>query len=204
MSSFDQLASQDKVEKAVAALRDRGINALAVDSGEEAKKKILELLPKGAQVMTMSSESLGAISLLEELENSPELTLVKKMLQSMDRETERLKMQQLGAAPEWAIGSVQAVTENGEVLIASATGSQLAAYAYGAFSVVWVVGTQKIVRDLDEGTKRIYEYVLPLESERARRAYGVEGSEVNKLLIINKEFKKDRITLIFVNEPLGF
>lgn len=204
MGSFDQLASQDKVEKAVAALRDRGINALAVDSGEEAKKKILELLPKGAQVMTMSSESLGAIGLLEELENSPEFTLVKKMLQLMDRETERLKMQQLGAAPEWAIGSVQAVTENGEVLIASATGSQLAAYAYGAFSVVWVVGTQKIVRDLDEGTKRIYEYVLPLESERARRAYGVEGSEVNKLLIINKEFKKDRITLIFVNEPLGF
>ena len=76
------------------------------------------------------------------------------------------------------------------------------AYAYGSSNVIFVVGAQKIVKNVDEGIKRIYEYCLDLESERARRAYGVPGSSVNKILIINKEFQEKRITLIFVNELL--
>ena len=122
----------------------------------------------------------------------------------MNRKNQGREMQKLGAAPEWAIGSVHAVTENGEVLIASASGSQLPAYAYGSSNVIFVVGAQKIVKNVDEGIKRIYEYCLPLESERARIAYGVPGSSVNKILIINKEFQEKRINLIFVNEVLGF
>ena len=113
-------------------------------------------------------------------------------------------MQQLGAAPDWAVGSVHALTQEGEALIASATGSQLPAYAYGASHVIWVVGTQKIVGNLEEGMRRIHEYTLPLESERARKAYGVPGSAVNKMLIVRGEVNKERITVIMVREKLGF
>ena len=97
---------------------------------------------------------------------------------------------------------MHAVTEDGKVIIASATGSQLPAYAYGSSHVIWVVGSQKIVKDLDEGMKRVYEYVLPLENERAKKAYG--GSSINKLLIFNKEGTAGRITMIIVKEKLGF
>jgi hypothetical protein len=89
------------------------------------------------------------------------------------------------------------------VLIASNTGSQLPAYVYGARHVIWVVGTQKIVKDVSEGMQRIWEYCLPLEDERAREAYGV-GSAVNKLLIIHGEVRPNRITVIFVKAVLGF
>ncbi len=99
---------------------------------------------------------------------------------------------------------MHAVTEDGKVLIASNSGSQLPAYAYGSGHVIWVVGAQKIVKNLDEGIKRIYEHSLPLESERARKAYGVPGSAVNKLLIINKEIIPGRITMILTKEKLGF
>jgi len=112
-------------------------------------------------------------------------------------------MQKLGAAPEYAVGSVHAVTEDGKVIIASNTGSQLPAYAYGSAHVIWVVGTQKIVANLEQGLKRIYEYVLPLESERLKKVYGVE-SNVSKLLIINKEIAPNRLTLILVKQKLGF
>ncbi len=114
-------------------------------------------------------------------------------------------MQKLGAAPEYVIGSVHTVTEDGHVLIiASASGSQLPAYVYAAEHVIWVVGTQKIVKNIEEGMKRIYKYVLPLESARAHKAYGVPGSSVNKLLIVNKEPVPNRITIILVQQPLGF
>jgi len=121
----------------------------------------------------------------------------------MDRKTQGLEMQKLGAAPEWAVGSVHAVTEDGKVIIASASGSQLPSYAYGSSHVVWVVGSQKIVKDLDEGMKRVREYVLPLESERAMKAYG-QPSSINKLLILNKEANPGRITMVIVKEKLGF
>jgi hypothetical protein len=113
-------------------------------------------------------------------------------------------MRQTGAAPDWAIGSVHAVTEEGQIVVASATGSQMPAYLYGAGHVVWVVGIQKIVPDLNAAIQRVYDHVLPLESDRARKAYGVPGSAVNKLLVINKEVQPSRATLIFVNEVLGF
>lgn len=101
------------------------------------------------------------------------------------------------------MGSVHAVTQDGHILIASNSGSQLPAYAYSAAHVIWVVGTQKIVKNIEEGMKRIYEYCLPLEDARAQKAYGV-GSAVNKLLIVNVEKVPGRITIILVKEKLGF
>ena len=121
----------------------------------------------------------------------------------MDQKIQGAEMKKLGAAPEWAIGSVHAVTEDGKVVVASATGSQLPAYAYGSLHVLWIVGAQKIVKDMNEATKRVYEYVLPLESERAMKAYGM-GSNVNKELIFNKEVTPGRITMIIVKEKIGF
>src|SRR5260221_12409124 len=125
----------------------------------------------------------------------------------MNRETDSREEQSLRAAPEWTVGSVHAITENGHVLIASNTGSQLPAYAYGAEHVIWVVSTKKIVKDLQDGMNRISEYILPLESVRARKAYGLAEdwhSNISKLLIVDKEVKPGRIHIILVNESLGF
>lgn len=180
----------------IGALATNGIWGLVVENRDEAKKKVLELVPANAEVMVMSSITLEEVGLTE-------IDTVKKQLKTMDRTTQGRQMQQIGSAPEWAIGSVHAITETGQVVIASNTGSQLSAYAYGAERVIWVVGMQKIVKNLDEAFKRIYDYVLPLEDVRAMKAYG-RGSNVSKLLIVNKEIKPGRITIILVKEKLGF
>lgn len=133
------------VEKTIAALTTNGITAYSVETREEAKKKALELIPTGAEVMTMRSVTLDTIGLTQELNESEKFNSVRNKLKSMNPETQRAEMQKIGSAPEWAVGSVQAVTENGEVLVASNTGSQLAAYAFGAQHVIWIVGSQKIV-----------------------------------------------------------
>lgn len=121
----------------------------------------------------------------------------------MDSEKEGRRMQELGSAPEWAVGSVHAITQNGEIMIASASGSQLPGYAFGAAHVVWIAGTHKIVKNIDEGFKRIYDRSFVLEDVRAQKVYGMHSS-VNKILIVNKEDVKNRIHLILVNEILGF
>lgn len=111
-------------------------------------------------------------------------------------------MRKLAASPDYVVGSVHAITEQGQVLVAAGGGSQLASYVYGAGKVVWVAGAQKIVADLDEGLRRINEHSLKLEDARLRQMRGV-GSLVGKVLIVSRE-PAGRTTLILVRAALGF
>ena len=161
---FGRLADDETINRAVAALKASGVEAVVVENGQEAKQKVFAIIPEGAEVMNMNSVTLNTVSIAEEIVNSGRYNSVRNQLNKMDRKTQGPQMQKLGAAPEWAVGSVHAVTEDGKVLIASNTGSQLPAYAYGSAHVVWVVGAQKVVKNLEEGMQRIYEYSLPLEN----------------------------------------
>ena len=200
---FGQLADDAAIQRAIAALQTSGVEAVVVQSQEEAKRKFFEMLPAGAEVMNNSSVTLDTIGIAKEIVDSGRYDAVRNKLNKMDRATHNSQMQKLGAGPDWAVGSAHAVTEDGKVMIASNTGSQLSAYAGGASNVIWVVGAQKIVKDFEEGLKRIYEYSLPLERERAKKAYGID-SNVSKILVINKEVKPGRLSMIIVKEKLGF
>jgi hypothetical protein len=202
---YSHIATSEIVSTTIVALEKNGINATVVQTKEEAKDLVLETIPIGAEVMTMTSMTLANAGITEAINESGNYNSLRNTLNNLDPVADRKQMNQLGAAPDYVIGSVHAVTQDGEVIIASNTGSQLPAYAYGAANVVWVVGTQKIVTDIALGMKRIYEYTLPLESERANNAYGITtGSYVSKILTIKREIVKDRIKLIFVNENIGF
>ena len=116
----------------------------------------------------------------------------------------QMELRKRSITAEYFLGSVHAVTQSGEVIIASNTGSQLPSYAFSSNNVVWVVGAQKIVLNLEEGMRRVREYCLPLEDKRMKQA-GFVGSAIGKILIFEREAMPDRkITLIFVNEKLGF
>lgn len=203
MAQWDEGANEQSIQVTVSSLEKNGVTVFVVSNGPEAKQKVLALVPKGAEVMTMTSTTLDTIGVTEAINSSGQFDAVMPKLYAMDRKTQGRDMQKLGSAPEWTIGSVHAVTEDGHVLIASNSGSQLPAYAYSAAHVIWVVGAQKIVKNVVEGMKRIYEYCLPLEDIRAQKAYGV-GSAVNKLLIVNAETVPGRIIIILVKEKLGF
>lgn len=204
MKTWNKLADKNTVEKTKKALEENGFVVYVVENGDEAKNKVRVVLPKGAEVINMSSTTLDSLKIPDEVLNSGNYDAVRNKLNAMDKTTQAIEMNRLGAAPAWAIGSVHAISEDGRVFIASNTGSQIPAYAYGALNVIWVVGTQKIVKNFDEAIQRLYEYSLPLESERAKKAYGVSGSAINKILVINKEIRKERIIIILVNEILGF
>ena len=200
---FSGLASDEQVKKTARALEANNAQVIVVASGAEARQKALELLPDGAEVFNATSRTLDAIGLSDDINKSSRFNSVRNRFSQMDPKIQAGEMRKLGAGPDYVVGSVHAVTEQGQVLIASATGSQLASYVYGAGKVIWVVGTQKIVANLDEGNRRIYEYSYPLEDARARQVYGV-GSNVGKILIVNREAQAGRITVILVKENLGF
>ena len=203
ISKFALLASDVQIKRTVQALEANNIHVVVTEDGADAKKTLFELIPANAEVFTSSSETLNALGVAEEIDKSGRYNSVREKMSMMDRKTQNREMEKLGATPEYMVGSVQAVTEIGEVIIASKTGSQMSGYVAAAAHVIWVVGTQKIVPTIDDGMERVEDYVLPLENARALKAFGV-ASSINKLLIVSKEFKPGRTTMILVKEKLGF
>jgi hypothetical protein len=202
-AEFSRLAPKERIGVVADALERNGIACTVVDSAEEARKAVRSILPVGAEVYNNTSRTLEAIGVAEDIERSGQYQALRPRLYQMDREMQGREMRQLSASPDWVVGSVHALTEDGSLVIASASGSQLGPIASGAGHVILVVGAQKIVPDFGTGLRRIYEYCFPLEDRRARQAYGVP-SGVNNVLVVNKVVAPGRITVILVSKPLGF
>ena len=202
-AKFSRVASREQIRAVAGALERNGITCTMVDSVEEARGAVRSSLPVGAEVYNNTSRTLEVTRVAEDIERSGNYQPLRPRLYQMDREMQGREMRQLSASPDWVVGSVHALTEEGSLLIASASGSQLGPIASGAGHVILVVGAQKIVPDLYTGLRRIYEYCFPLEDQRARQAYGV-SSGVNNILIVNKAIASGRITAILVNESVGF
>jgi hypothetical protein len=200
---FGTVADDARVTRTAAALEANGIRVLRAADPAEAKRIVLDLIPDGSQVHSGASQSLDVSGITDEIEGSSRYDALRPRVWSLDRDTQADEIRRLSAAPDVMLGSVHAVTEGGTLLAASMSGSQLGPYASGAGRVILVVGTQKIVSDLDEGLRRINEYSLPLEDARAQAAYGIR-SAVNKVLVINREIVPERFTVVLVDEALGF
>jgi hypothetical protein len=200
---YAKLATDEQIQHAAQALEANGIHTLIADNGEEAKRLFWGLIPEGAEVFLSASVTLETLGIKEEIDKSGRFDAVRPKLFAMNRETQAKEMRKLSSSPDYAAGSVQAVTEDGHVLIASNTGSQLGPYASGAGKVIWVVGAQKIVKDLNEGLKRIQEYSYPLEDVHMQQLYKLHTS-LSKILIVNKEIRPNRSTMIIVKEKLGY
>ena len=200
---FAAPAEDARVTRTAAALEANGITVLRAPNSAEAKRIVLDLIPAGSQVHQGASQSLEASGIVDEIEKSGRYEPLRPRVFSMDRATQADEIRRLGASPDFMLGSVHAVTETGSLVAASASGSQLGPYVSGAGKVILVVGTQKIVPELEDALRRIDEYVFPLEDARAQAAYGLH-SGVNKVLIVNREWTPDRITVVLCDEALGF
>lgn len=200
---FATLPSRERVTRVAVALEANGFRAIVVDTAAQAREAVLALLPEGAEVFDAASQTLEALGMTEEIAQSGRYQPVRPKLMELYAQGDRAGMRKIGAAPEVMIGSVHAITEEGEALIASGSGSQLGPYAYSAASVIWVVGTQKLVADIDEGLRRLREYSFPREDARMRALTG-QPSSLNKILILNREMVPERTTVILVNEKLGY
>ncbi|HUE09069.1 MAG TPA: LUD domain-containing protein [Acidimicrobiales bacterium] len=203
VTEFSRLSSMERLNSVALALTRNGFQAQAVETGAEARQIVAALLPEGAEVFNNTSRTLESIGVADDIERSGHYEPLRLRLFQMDREMQAREMRVLAASPEYVVGSVHAVTEDGSLLIASASGSQLGPLVSGAAHVILVIGGQKVVTDLDAGIRRIYEYSLQLEDQRAREAYGMP-SGVNNILIMNKVVVPDRVWAILVHETLGF
>ncbi len=204
--TYDTIASKDAVEKTMQMLSERGYLPEYVETGAEALARIKALIPAGASVMNGSSRTLDEIGFIGYLKTGEHgwSNLHAAILAEQDPGAQAALRKQ-SVLSDFYLGSVHAVSETGELVIASNTGSQLPHIAFTSPNIVFVVGAQKLAPTLDAALSRLREHVFPLEDARMKEA-GMGGSFISKILILNREpsFMGRKVHIIFVNEKLGF
>ena len=199
---FAQPAGPEAVERAAEALRAHNFDAYIVEDGDAARDLVMSLIPEGAEVGQGASRTLEQIGVTTAIEQSGCYEAVRPRLRAMDRATQMREIRKAGAAPDFQVNSVQAVTEDGRMLVVSFSGSQLGPIVSGAGRVILVAGAQKVVPDLATAFRRVEEYSLPIEDVNLQQAYG-RRSAANKTVILAGEVAPGRTTVILVRRPVG-
>lgn len=195
-------ASETNLQQVAERIRERNIEVLIVTNGEEAKKVVLERIPPGAEVHSGKSKTLVDTGILDALMDLNQYNALRHKILKMDRKTQGQEIRKLMAAPDFMLGSVNAITAAGILVDSSATASQIGPYANTAGKVILVVGSQKIVPDLETAFRRIREHVQPWEEAQVRKAVNI-GTFVGKILIVEREWISGRMTVILVRESIG-
>jgi acyl-CoA hydrolase len=199
---FTTLPHEQTLATTVTALEEHGFSVEIVDDTDSAREAVLARIPHGSSVMTNTSVTLAETGIADAINDGGPYESARNAMFALDFATQAQEMKAIGGQPDYALGSVHAVTRDGTLVIASASGSQLASYAWGAASVIFVVGTQKLVPNLEAARQRIYQHSLKLEDGRAMAAYG-QHSQVGKILEIHQELP-GRIHIILIRQVVGF
>jgi hypothetical protein len=199
---FTALPDDQTLAATVVALEEHGSSVEVVADFDAAREAVLARIPEGSSVMTNTSVTLQETGIADAINDGGPYDSARNRMFALDFETQGQEMKVIGGQPDYALGSVHAVTREGTLVIASASGSQLASYAWGAANVIFVVGAQKLVPNLEAARERIVEHSLPLEDARAYAAYG-QNSRVGKILEIHQE-DPGRIRVVLIRHAVGF
>jgi hypothetical protein len=199
---FTTLPDPETLAATVVALEEHGSSVEVVDDLDAARDAVLARIPEGSSVMTNTSMTLQETGIADAINDGGPYESLRNKMMALDFATQGQEMKAIAGQADVALGSVHAVTRDGALVIASASGSQLAAYAWGAASVIFVVGAQKLVPTLDAARERIFQHSLKLEDARANAAYG-QNSYVGKILEIHQELP-GRIHVVLIRQSVGF
>ena len=205
MSTNNSAAAVDDavIQRTVQALSERNMPAVVAESSEHAIQLLKDMIPEGAEVFNSTSETLDTIGYSDYLHNNPRY---RNLHDEVAAETDPVKLREkrrLATVSEYIIGSVQAISETGEIVVASGSGSQLGAFVFGAKYVILVAGTQKICPTLSDAIDRSRGYTLDRHDEW-RQAQGRGARPVGKLAILENEVGEGRVRVILIKQNLGW
>ena len=199
---FTTLPDDQVLASTVTELEEHGFSVEVVDDLDAARTAVLARIPHGSSVMTNTSVTLQETGIADAVNSDGPYESARNKMFALDFATQAQQMKVIGGQPDYALGSVHAVTRDGTLVIASASGSQLASYVWGAASVIFVIGAQKLVPTLAAAHERIYQHSLQLEDARAQAAYG-QHSQVGKVLEIHQEMP-GRIHVVLIRQQVGY
>ena len=191
------------IQRTVEGLKSRNVDAVVAENGDQARELLIGMIPAGAEVFKSTSETLDSIGYSDFIRETDRYkNLYMEIAAEPDRDRQR-ELRRLASVAEYYVGSVHAIAETGEVIVASGSGSQLGAYVFGAKYVIWVAGVQKICPTLEDALARVKGFSVERHHQWAV-SQGRPAAPLGKLTIFENEQNPDRIKMVLIKESLGW
>jgi hypothetical protein len=204
--NYNTLATKEIIDETIKNLAVNNVEGIFVETGKDGLEKIKELIPVGASVMNGASVTLEQIGFVDYLKEDKTgwNNLHKGIIDEKDT-AKQMTLRKHAVLSDYYLGSVHALSQTGEFIVASNSGSQLPHVVYTSPNLIFVVGAQKLVPNLEEGMKRLNDYVIPKEDIHMMEKYKMH-TYPSKILIFKREsaFAQRKVRMIIVNESLGF
>lgn len=197
------IEDQDSIRRTIEALAARNVEAVLVSSGEEALTKLKELVPEGSEVFVNTSETLATIGYTEYMHGNDRYVNLHDRMMALPDPAEQREFRRKTTIADYFVGSVQAIAETGEIVVASGSGSQIGAYSYGAKRLILVAGTQKICPTLADAEARTRGYTLE-RHDQWLVDQGRGPAPIGKYLVMEREPVEGRISMLLIPETLGW
>jgi L-lactate utilization protein LutB len=202
---YKQIPSDQIINQTIEALKAHGMSVLLVENKNQALSEVKKIIPAGSKIMNGSSTTLNEIGFSDMVnsEASPWTNLRAAVLKEPDMVKRFDLRRKYTVEADYFLSSVNAITEQGQLVAVDGTGSRVGAMPFVAKKLLIIASANKIVPDLDAAFKRIREYVFPLEDARMMKMSNSHTS-FGKWVIVENEKDPTRIQLILVKEALGF
>jgi hypothetical protein len=195
--------SEQDITATVIALEKANIRVIRVNDSFQALEKIKEIIPPGAEVMNGSSTTLIEIGYEDLINGQHSWKNLRQIITEENDDLLRNDLRRRSVSAEYFLSGANAIARTGYIVACDASGSRVGAWPFAAKNLILVSGVNKIVPTLQDALQRIWDYVYPLENARAKKVYGI-NSQIGKCVILAKEGKTGRITLILIDDILGY
>jgi L-lactate utilization protein LutB len=201
---WSRLPSDEEVINTITAIQRRGITVIHAKNGQDALDILKTLIPQGAEVMDGASVTLFEIGYREFVDNGQSgWKSLRAAVHAESDDAKRHELRRKSMTAQYFVSGINAITQSGELVACDTGGSRVGAWHFAAGHLILVCGINKIVPTLDDAMRRVREYTYPLENIRASRKYG-ESSQLGKWVILAYEKKEGRVTLVLIDELLGY
>ena len=197
------VVDEPAIRRTVEGLKERNVTAMVAENGEEARQMLIDLIPDGAEVFKSTSETLDTIGYSDYIRETDRYKNLYLEISAEPDQGRQRELRRLASVAEYYVGSVHAIAETGEVIVASGSGSQLGAYVYGAKTVIWVAGVQKICPTFEDALARVRGFSVERHHEWAT-SQGRAAAPMGKLMIFENEQNPDRLKMVLIKESLGW
>src|SRR5207245_3981465 len=136
---YTVLPDEETLAATVVALEEHGCSVEVVADLDAARDAVLDRIPEGSVVMTNTSVTLQETGISAAVDDGDSYESARNQMMALDFATQLHEMKAIAGQPEYALGSVHAVSRDGTLVIASASGSQLATHACSTANVSFVI-----------------------------------------------------------------
>ena len=200
-------------EKLIKNLNRRHMAAYYCPTGEEAVRRVSDLIADGSSVTWGGSDTVRSLGIPAALKSRGTLTVLDRDTVSTPEEKEAMYRRAFSA--DVYLTSANALSEDGVIVNIDGNGNRVAAISWGPRKVIFVIGLNKVAQTVEAALARARSTASPINAQRfdIQTPCRIDGSCHNcnspesicsYIHLLRNSRNEGRHVVVLVGEELGY